>query len=197
MIEYRPGRLKLWNWRGSALLRVPGEQRLWQCTASSEAFHCTKPWLAFSIQMPCHTQLAGHSTSIIGRLQPFSLHLPCCLSFWSVISSYHISHWSYTTSLHNLRKYHCHLCCRLLLSLVIHASLLVFWPPPLPILISIHLPIYRTKLARMAAFLHSFKSWYFLKAMPCTFSMLNTHSPCLNAFRMVIFYLNPPGCTAG
>lgn len=71
----------------------------------------------------------------------------------------------------------------------------LFWIPP--ILIFIHLPIYRTKLAWMAAFLHSFKSWYFLEAMPCTFSMLNTHSPCPNVFRMVIRYLNPPGCIAG
>lgn len=143
MIEYRPGRLK--NGRGVCIiastrrtkvmwrLAVLKEglcscsRRLRQCTASSEAFHCIIPWLAFSIQTPRHAQLTGHS---IGRLQPFPLHLTCCLSFWSVVLFYHISHRSHTASIHNPRKYHCHLCCRLLLSLVIHASHLVFGSPP-------------------------------------------------------------------
>jgi hypothetical protein len=136
-----------------------------------------------------------------GRLQPSPppFHLPCCLSFWSVVLSYHISHRN-----HRFPPQSPEIPLSFMLSLAIvfghPREPRCFWipPPPLPpILIFIHLPIYRIKLAWMAAFLHSFKSWYFLEALPCTFSMLNTHSPCSNAFRMVIRYLNPPGCTAG
>jgi len=94
------------------------------------------------------------------------------------------------------QKYRCHLCCRLLLSLVISPCFRIIHSHffstffPLPISTNPNLP----KLNGYLLTLVSILIFPGGDAMYSFFSMLNTHSPCPNAFRMVIRHLNP-GCT--
>ncbi|KAG2368910.1 hypothetical protein BDR07DRAFT_1389859 [Suillus spraguei] len=71
MIEHRPRRLMLWNWRGSIFC---GYQANKGC---GNVLHLLRHSIVSCLDIRS-LQVQRPET---GRLQPFLLHLPCCLSF--------------------------------------------------------------------------------------------------------------------